>query len=56
MIRRHPKILSGYSDITSLHCALARKVNLVSIHAPMLNGALADPNVPEFTRKFFFAR
>jgi muramoyltetrapeptide carboxypeptidase len=54
IIRRNPKILSGYSDITSLHCALARKVNLVSIHAPMLNGALADPKVPEFTRVSFF--
>jgi len=54
VIRRHPKILSGYSDITSLHGALARKVNLVSIHAPMLNGALADPRAPEFTRRSFF--
>lgn len=53
VIRRHPKILSGYSDITSLHCALARKVKLISIHAPMLNGALADPKVPEFTKKSF---
>jgi muramoyltetrapeptide carboxypeptidase len=53
VIRRHPKILSGYSDITSLHCALARKVNLISIHAPMLNGALADPKVPEFTKQSF---
>ena len=54
VIRRNPKILSGYSDITSLHCALMRKVNLISIHAPMLNGALADPKVPEFTKKSFF--
>ena len=53
VIRRNPKILSGYSDITSLHGALARKVNLISIHAPMLNGALADPRVPEFTRRSF---
>jgi muramoyltetrapeptide carboxypeptidase len=54
VIRRNPKILSGYSDITSLHSALAKKVNLISIHAPMLNGALADPKVPEFTKKSFF--
>ncbi len=54
VIRRHPKILSGYSDITSLHCALARKVNLISIHAPMLNGGLQDRNVPAFTRQSFF--
>ena len=54
VIRRHPKILSGYSDITALHCALAKKVGLFSFHAPMVNGALADPNVPEFTRRSFF--
>ncbi len=54
IIRRNPKILSGYSDITSLHLALAKKVNLISIHAPMLNGALADPKVPAFTKKSFF--
>jgi len=53
-IRRNPKILSGYSDITSLHLAIAKKVNLVSIHAPMLNGALADPKVPAFTKNSFF--
>lgn len=54
VIRRHPKILSGYSDITSLHGVLGKKTNLISFHAPMLNGALADPKVPEFTRKSFF--
>ena len=54
LIRRNPKILSGYSDITSLHCALAKKVNLVSIHAPMLNGGLQANDLPEFTRRSFF--
>ena len=54
VIRRHPKILSGYSDITALHGALMKKAGLLSIHAPMVNGALADPNVPEFTKKSFF--
>jgi len=54
VIRRNPKILSGYSDITSLHFAFARNVNLISIHAPMFNGALDGPKVPEFTKKSFF--
>lgn len=54
VIRRNPKIFSGYSDITSLHGALLRQAGLVSIHAPMLNGALADPKVPEFTKASFF--
>lgn len=52
-IRRHVKIFSGYSDITSLHCAFAKKVNVISIHAPMLNGGLQSKDVPEFTRASF---
>lgn len=54
VIQRNPKILSGYSDITSLHGALAKNVNLISIHAPMFNGALDDPKVPGFTKQSFF--
>jgi muramoyltetrapeptide carboxypeptidase len=54
LIRRNPKILSGYSDITSLHGALLRKSGLISIHAPMLNGELADSKTPQFTRDSFF--
>jgi len=54
VIQRNPKILSGYSDITSLHNVLSTKAKLISIHAPMLNGALADPKVPDFTKKSFF--
>jgi len=54
VIRRNPKILSGYSDITALHGVLLKKAGLISFHAPMLNGALADPKVPEFTKQSFF--
>ncbi len=52
MIRRHPKIFIGYSDITSLHSALQKKVNLISFHAPMA-AALAADDLPEFTRASF---
>jgi muramoyltetrapeptide carboxypeptidase len=52
VIRHHPKIFSGYSDITSLHNALQKKVNLVSFHAPMA-GALAADDLPDFTRRSF---
>jgi muramoyltetrapeptide carboxypeptidase len=54
VIRRHAKIFSGFSDITSLHCAFAKKVNMVSIHAPMLNGGLQSKELKEFTRASFF--
>jgi muramoyltetrapeptide carboxypeptidase len=48
-IRAHPKILLGYSDVTSLHCALLKKANLVSFHGPMLNSDLIQEQIPKFT-------
>lgn len=53
VIRRHPKTFSGYSDITALHSVLAAKCGMISFHAPMWNGALADPKVPAFTKNSF---
>ena len=53
LIRRHAKIFSGYSDITSLQLALMRKAGLICFHAPMLNGELAAPHLSPFTRAAF---
>jgi muramoyltetrapeptide carboxypeptidase len=53
MIRRSPKILIGYSDITSLHCAFLVKSNLVSFHGPMLNSDFIKENFPDFTLNGF---
>jgi len=49
VIRDHAKILVGYSDITSLHCALLTKANLISFHGPMLNSDFVNRPVNEFT-------
>lgn len=54
VIARHPKIFSGYSDITALHIAIQKFSKFVSFHAPMVNGALAAADVPGFTKKSFF--
>lgn len=35
LIRRNPKILIGYSDITALHLGLLRHAGLVSFHGPV---------------------
>lgn len=43
--RRNPKLFIGYSDITTLHLALERHANLVTIHGPMVvshGGGLSD--------------
>jgi len=53
VIRRNVKIFSGFSDITSLHCALAKKVGMISLHAPMVHGGLLTKDAPEFTRNSF---
>ena len=53
VIRRNPKVLAGYSDITSLHCALMTKANLVSFHSPMLNEGLGSEKFPAFSNESF---
>ncbi len=50
VIRQNAKIFAGFSDITSLHCAIASKVGMISIHAPMLSGGLLSKDALEFTR------
>jgi muramoyltetrapeptide carboxypeptidase len=52
-IRANPKILVGYSDITSLHCALLVNSGLVSFHGPMLNSDFIKKDFPDFTLQSF---
>ncbi|HDS1746820.1 MULTISPECIES: LD-carboxypeptidase [Pseudomonas] len=40
LIRRNPKPLIGYSDITALHTAIYRHSGLISFHGAMLNADL----------------
>ncbi|WP_139668287.1 LD-carboxypeptidase [Pseudomonas sp. F16(2018)] len=40
LIRRHPKPLVGYSDITALHSALNRHTGMLAFHGAMLNADL----------------
>jgi muramoyltetrapeptide carboxypeptidase len=50
LIRRNPKALLGYSDITALHCALQAKTGLVSFHGPIGSGSWNRFNVDQFQR------
>ncbi|WDY58603.1 S66 peptidase family protein [Pseudomonas sp. PSKL.D1] len=40
LIRRNPKPLIGYSDITALHTAILRHAGLIAFHGAMLNADL----------------
>jgi muramoyltetrapeptide carboxypeptidase len=35
LIRAHPKVFLGYSDITALHLAIHRRVGMVTFHGPV---------------------
>ena len=39
-LRRHPKPLIGFSDITALHAAIHRECGIVSFHGPTARGEL----------------
>jgi muramoyltetrapeptide carboxypeptidase len=47
-LRKDPKIVTGFSDLTALHLAIARKARLVSFHSPMPMSHLAQGDRPEF--------
>ncbi|MCO7566562.1 LD-carboxypeptidase [Pseudomonas sp. S 311-6] len=40
LVRRHPKPLVGYSDVTALHTAINRHAGLITFHGAMLNADL----------------
>ena len=42
LIRKHPKVLIGYSDITALHAAIQRYAGLVTFHGPMPGAAISS--------------
>lgn len=53
LIRKNPKILLGYSDITGLHLAIGKKAGLVTFHGPNMIGTL-PPRTLELLKKALF--
>lgn len=53
MIRRNPKVLLGYSDITALHNALLAQAGLVTFHGQIGAGSWNRFNADQFRRVFF---
>lgn len=52
-IRKNPKPLMGYSDITALHCAIYAQTGLISFHGPNGTGSWNSFNVDQFEQVFF---
>jgi muramoyltetrapeptide carboxypeptidase len=47
-LRRDPKIITGYSDLTALHLAIAKKARVISFHSPLAMYELWKGDKPEF--------
>ena len=55
VIREHPKMLVGFSDITGLHLAIQKKAKLITIHTPSpMYGLGSKGNLSDFSAKYFF--
>lgn len=50
MIRRNPKILLGYSDITALLNGIHTQTGLVTFHGPIADGNFTDYTLAEFKK------
>jgi len=49
LIRRHPKIVLGYSDLTSLHLAIHRQAGIVTFH-----GAVALSTFNDYSKRYLY--
>ncbi len=53
LIRQHPKVFWGFSDITYLHTAIRQGTGLVTFHGPMLASCVAKDEFHELSGKMF---
>jgi muramoyltetrapeptide carboxypeptidase len=53
VIRSHPKILLGYSDITALLLAIHKMTGLIGYHGPIARQNFSDYTLSEFKRVLF---
>lgn len=53
VIRRNPKILLGYSDITALLLAIHKMTGLIGYHGPIARQNFSDYTLSEFKRVLF---
>lgn len=53
LIRKNPKILIGYSDITSLHLAIHKRTGLVTFHGPVILSAFTKFTQDSFRKAIF---
>ncbi len=53
LIRRHPKIFTGYSDITAMHLAFHKLAGLVTFHGPVVLSAFTGYSQTHYRKAMF---
>lgn len=53
LIKKNPKILLGYSDITALHTGIFKKTGLITFHGPVMLSKFTDYTINNFDNIFF---
>lgn len=53
IIKNHPKIFWGYSDITFLHTAIRQNTGLVTFHGPMLGSDIGKEDTHSLSKEGF---
>ncbi|WP_409228936.1 S66 peptidase family protein [Gudongella sp. SC589] len=52
-VRKNPKILTGFSDITSLHLAIHKKTGVITFHGPGMS-RFNPKELTDYTKEHFF--
>ena len=53
LIRAHPKIFIGYSDITAMHLAIHQRTGLVTFHGPVVLSRFTPYTQQHFRQALF---
>jgi muramoyltetrapeptide carboxypeptidase len=53
LLRKNPKVLIGYSDITGLHLAITKQSGLVTFHGPVATGSLPPWSLASLKKVLF---
>ncbi len=56
LLRDHPKIFLGYSDITAMHLAIQKRAGLVTFHGPVILSEFTEYTQTWFRRALFEAK
>jgi muramoyltetrapeptide carboxypeptidase len=54
LIKKYPKILCGFSDITIINAMLLKKCGLITFSGPMLQSDFSKPEIDLFTEENFY--